>query len=73
MKIVHVETLISKGAYPKTKEWADIRQQLQLAISDIDCPHFSQRKRAGKLKALLSMDLTSIEARLSQQQCVLRI
>jgi hypothetical protein len=36
-------------------------------------PHFSQRKRAGKLKALLSIDLTSIEARLSQQQCVLRI
>jgi hypothetical protein len=54
-------------------DFNNIGVRVACAAARTQYPHFSQRKRSRKLKALLSLDLTSIEARLSQQQCVLRI
>ncbi len=38
MKIVHVETLISSGGYPKSKHWEETRKLLHDAIKRIDWP-----------------------------------
>lgn len=38
MKIVHVETIISRGAYPKSKEWKMVREGLQQSVQAVDWP-----------------------------------
>jgi len=41
--------------------------------TELQHPHFSQRKRMECLKALPSIDLNPILAQLPQRQCVVRI
>lgn len=38
MKIVHIETLIQNGTYPKSKHWTHIRQILHNEIRSVDWP-----------------------------------
>ncbi|MDJ0903693.1 MAG: hypothetical protein QNJ55_33380 [Xenococcus sp. MO_188.B8] len=38
MKIVHIETLISRGSFPKSKEWEKIRQSALDAVQAVDWP-----------------------------------
>jgi len=38
VKIVHIETLISRGAFPDSREWKRIRKHLHQAIKAIDWP-----------------------------------
>lgn len=38
MKIVHVETLISNGAFPKSTEWKRIRRGLHQSVAAVDWP-----------------------------------
>jgi len=38
MKITHVETLLSKGKFAQSNEWAELRSQLHEAIKRVDWP-----------------------------------
>jgi hypothetical protein len=38
MRIVHIETLLSKGNFASSKEWAKIRKALHAAIRKVDWP-----------------------------------
>jgi hypothetical protein len=52
MRIVHVETLLSKGSFASSKEWAKIRRALHTAIRKVDWPpgsgKFTIHPQSGK-------------------------
>jgi len=52
MRIVHVETLLSKGKYANSKEWAEVRKALHEAIKRVDWPpgsgKFTIHPQSGK-------------------------
>jgi len=41
MKIVHIETIISVGTYPRTDHWKRTKNELYAAIKDVDWPRGS--------------------------------
>ena len=52
MKVIHVETLISKGIFPNSREWRTIRSAVHKAIKAVDWPpgsgKFIIRPESGK-------------------------
>ena len=70
MRIMHVETLLAKGDFAKSKEWAEIKKALHEAITKVDWPagsgKFTIYPESGKKRGE-GNGVTPIKARLLEQ------